>query len=171
MGILRPINEQDLQLVLDWRNHPDVRSMMYSQHRISLAEHLSWWVAQQSRSDRRHLIFEHEGTAKGVVSFSSIDTENRRAEWAFYAGLPAIKGTGRMMEKAALAYAFTTLGLNKLSCEVLHKNRRVIDLHLSFGFRIEGVFRDHVFINGTFCTTVRLAILARRWRELQRTET
>jgi UDP-4-amino-4,6-dideoxy-N-acetyl-beta-L-altrosamine N-acetyltransferase len=44
-------------------------------------------------------------------------------------------------------------------------NQRVIKLHQSFGFRSEGIFRDHVFIDGTYVSAVRLAILARRWHE------
>jgi UDP-4-amino-4,6-dideoxy-N-acetyl-beta-L-altrosamine N-acetyltransferase len=165
MGSLRPMTKSDLQMVLNWRNHPDVRKMMYSQHLISADEHESWWTAQQSRLDRRHMLFEADGKPIGVVSFTAIDRENRKAEWAFYAALPAPKGTGRMMEEAALEYAFKELGLNKLCCEVLRQNRRVIELHLSFGFRVEGVFRDHVCINGVYSTAVRLAILARNWRE------
>jgi hypothetical protein len=37
------MRESDLETLLRWRNHPDVRKCMLSQHEITLAEHRAWF--------------------------------------------------------------------------------------------------------------------------------
>ena len=39
------------------------------------------------------------------------------------------------LEKEAIAYAFTTLGLDRLGGETLEENKQVLALHRRFGFR------------------------------------
>lgn len=165
MDQLRPITETDVPMILEWRNHPDVRRMMYTQHVITAEEHLAWWRSQHGRDDRRHFIFEADDVALGVVSFSAINFVDRMADWAFYARLPAPKGTGRRMESAALDFAFQEIGLTKLCCEVLSFNTRVIDLHKSFGFRIAQILQDHVKIADKYETVVRLALTYASWHQ------
>jgi len=167
MDHLRLMTDDDLDDVLCWRNSPCVRRYMYTQHEISVAEHRRWWMAQQGRDDRMHLVFCDDEKALGVVSFSGIDRQNGRADWAFYAATGAPKGTGRRMETCALDHTFGHLGLRKLGCEVLASNRRVIALHKSFGFRIEGLFRQHVILETGAADVVRLAMFADRWHTLK----
>jgi len=167
MDRLRPVTNADLSAILGWRNHPDVRAMMYTTHAITSAEHAAFWQAERARADRQHFIAELDGAPRGVVSFSAIDMPNARADWAFYAALPAPPGTGRRMERLALDHAFGPLGLHKLGCEVLARNRRVIRLHRSFGFRIEGVMRDQIRRPDGWETVIRLAMLAPRWHEVR----
>ena len=40
LGGLRGIKEDELELMLSWRNAPKVRENMYTRHEISLSEHL-----------------------------------------------------------------------------------------------------------------------------------
>jgi UDP-4-amino-4,6-dideoxy-N-acetyl-beta-L-altrosamine N-acetyltransferase len=157
------MSDLDLEDVHRWRNHPTVRQVMYTQHEISWKEHVEWWSAQQGRDDKRNLIFTIDGEARGAVSFSSIDKQHGRADWAFFAAPEALKGTGRRMESCALAYAFGPLKLRKLGCEVLLTNRRVVNLHKSFGFKVEGIFRKHVVLSGGPADVVRLAMFGSHW--------
>ncbi|WP_230714510.1 GNAT family N-acetyltransferase [Marinobacter shengliensis] len=41
---LRPMTESDLEQVLQWRNHPEVRRYMYTTHEIRLEEHSKWFM-------------------------------------------------------------------------------------------------------------------------------
>ena len=67
---LRRMTHGDLERVLAWRNHQDVRRYMYTQHEISLAEHTSWFE-RASRDDSRHLlVFEIEGVPLGFIACS-----------------------------------------------------------------------------------------------------
>jgi UDP-4-amino-4,6-dideoxy-N-acetyl-beta-L-altrosamine N-acetyltransferase len=151
----------------DWRNSPGVRGMMYTQHVITPEEHAAWWAGQSSRNNCRHLIFATDQEDMGVVSFYDISARNGTAVWAFYARPDAPKRTGRRMEATALDYAFETLGLRKLMCEVLAHNKRVVALHKAHGFRVEGVFRAHMVIAGEAEDVIRLALLSDRWRGIR----
>ena len=59
------------------------------------------------------------------------------------------------------------MGLNKLCCEVLAFNEKVIQIHEKFGSEIEGVFKQHIFKNNTFLDVVRMGILKEKWDEIK----
>ena len=48
------------------------------------------------------------------------------------------------MEWFLINYAFETLGLEKLNCQVLESNTAVIKLHHKYYFQDEGFLREHV---------------------------
>lgn len=164
-GKLRPIADDELELVRQWRNAPSVRGNMYTRHEISREEHRSWWERTRGRTDQRHLIYERNGCPLGVVAFTAIDPVNENSCWAFYASPDAPQGTGSLMEIQALDYAFSVLGIRKLYCEVLAFNTPVIKLHQKFGFTVEGVFRQQHKFEGEFVDIYRLGILAPEWSE------
>lgn len=160
--MLRLMHENDLERVLEWRNHQSVRQNMYTSHVISMAEHETWWKSTRSNSRRIDLIFE-SGSPLGVINFTNINPINKTADWAFYKHPDSPKGTGSRMEKAALEYAFKNLDLEKLSCEVLAYNEPVIGLHRKYGFQVEGIFRKaHVF-EGKRHDIYRLALSRDEW--------
>ncbi len=71
------------------------------------------------------------------------------------------------MERAALHYAFETLRVHRLQCEVLAFNRRVIEFHLKHGFAVEGVSRDAYYRDGEYHDIYRLAMLDRDWKHVK----
>lgn len=165
LGLIRPIVEDDLGLMLSWRNAPEVRRHMYTRHEISLAEHQAWWARTRERSDQRYFIYEFQGAPLGVVGFTAVDPVNQNASWAFYAAPDAPRGTGSRMEFLALDFAFAELGLHKLYCEVLASNPAVVRLHQKFGFQHEGVFRQQHRYESTFIDVHRLGILVDEWKQ------
>lgn len=167
-GKLRSIKDEELELMLSWRNAPSVRANMYTRHEISLAEHLAWWSRAQLRKDQRYFMFEANGAPSGIVGFMDIDALNDSASWAFYASPKAPKGTGSKMEFLALEYAFHELGIHKLHCEVLAFNAPVIKLHQKFGFKVEGILREHHKLDEEFVDIYKLGLLSYEWEE-QRT--
>lgn len=164
LGILRPIKDTELELMLSWRNAPLVRENMYTTREISLADHLSWWECTSSSDSQRYFMYEFHDKPLGIVGFTDLERCNQNSSWAFYASPNAVKGTGSRMEFLALDYAFKELGLHKLCCEVLAFNTPVIKLHEKFGFKVEGILRDQYHRDGRFIDIYRLGILAREWR-------
>lgn len=163
IGHLRNIDDSELSLMLTWRNAPSVRANMYTQHEISLKEHLSWWADTFQRDDQRYFMYEYLNAPSGIVAFTKIDAGNSNGSWAFFASPEAAKGTGTRMEFLALDYAFQTLQLHKLYCEVLAFNASVINLHKKFGFLVEGVFRQQYRKEAQFVDIHRLGLLAKEW--------
>lgn len=164
IGLLREIRDEDLTLMLQWRNAPDVRKNMYNTEEISLETHLAWWAKVVASDKFKYFMYENEGVPLGIVAFTDLNHKSRHSFWAFYASPNAPKGTGSRMEFLALDYAFNVLDLNKLSCEVLDYNPAVIKLHMKFGFKQEGLFEKHHWANERFCDVVRLAIFKDGWK-------
>ena len=162
---IRQMTENDLELVLDWRNQEVVRMNMYNYHLITLEEHRDWFEKCKSRLDVVNLMFEIDGQAKGVISFSKIDTQSCTAEWAFYSGDLNTRGVGTFMELCALKYAFNVLKLRKLNCEVLSFNEKVIKFHKKFGFEEEGVKRAHYCRGESEFDIHLLAIFRSDWEQ------
>lgn len=165
IGILRDIDNAELELMLNWRNAPNVRANMYTRHEISIEEHKAWWQRVQKKEDQKYFMYEKSLKPLGIVSFSMIDHVNGNCAWAFYASPEALRGTGSKMEFLALEYAFNDLGLHKIYCEVLDFNTPVINLHKKFGFHVEGVFRSHHKTDAGYSDIYRMGLLNSEWSE------
>lgn len=162
-GQLRKINTDELELMLAWRNAPNVRANMYTRHEIGLKEHLAWWERIQHCDDQLYFMYEVDGRPTGIVAFNNIDVVSSISSWAFYAAPDAPKGTGSKMEFLALDYAFHNMRLHKLVCEVLEFNSPVIKLHQKFNFKVEGVLREHHLVDDEYVDIYKLGILSKEW--------
>ncbi|SDT95377.1 UDP-4-amino-4,6-dideoxy-N-acetyl-beta-L-altrosamine N-acetyltransferase [Halopseudomonas salegens] len=161
--LIRPMQASDLETVLAWRNHPDVRDFMYTKHEITLAEHTAWF-AKASRDAQRHLmIFESNEVPVGFSNLHQI-AEGGIADWGFYTAPEAVKGTGRALGKAALEYAFVELGLHKVCGQALAFNQRSIRFHDNLGFQQEGVLRQQHFDGQRYHDVVCFGLLASEWQ-------
>lgn len=137
---VRAMGFGDLEALLAWRNHPDVRRYMLTSHEISLDEHRGWFERASTDASRRLLIVEQCSRPLGFVHFSSLSA-SRVVDWGFYATPGAPRGTGTVLGEAALDWAFTTLDLLKVCGQALCGNGASIRLHLALGFRLEGTLR------------------------------
>lgn len=160
-GNLRPVQLSDAEMILSWRNQDNVRVNMYNHEIIDLDSHMKWFTSILNNTSCLYFIYEQQGKAMGVLSFSQIDMKNKKASWAFYSGNTAVRGIGSEMEQLALDYAFNELNLNKLCCEVLEFNNSVINFHRKFGFKIEGIKKQDYCRDGFFYDIYQLAITKR----------
>lgn len=163
MAQLREIRDDEVELMLDWRNAPTVRRHMYNSHVIQREDHVEWWKHTKANIDSEYFMYEDNERPIGIVAFTGINRAQSNSSWAFYAAPDAPRGTGSQMELLALDYAFGELDLHKLYCEVLSTNHAVVRLHEKFGFNIEGTFREQFRQEGMFIDIVRLGILKREW--------
>lgn len=157
-GNIRAVQLTDAELILEWRNTDAVRLNMYNHEKISLESHMAWFKSTLSKDSCKYFIYERDNNPLGVLSFTDIDTKNRKAFWAFYSGATNVRGIGSEMEQLALEYAFNELDLHKLCCEVLEFNATVIKFHRKFGFKVEGIRKQDYFRDGKFYDIYQLAI-------------
>jgi len=136
---------------------------MYSRHIISVNEHKDWWEKSKESKSEIYLIYEYQGSPEGFVSFSAIDYTNKHCSWAFYSSPFSKVGSGFKIEFLALDYAFSNLKVNKLYCEVLEFNKAVIKLHKKFGFKIDGILKEHHKYNESLIDVYSLSILKSEW--------
>lgn len=168
---LRSMQESDLERVLTWRNHPDVRRYMYTQRLIALDEHRAWFERASQAPQRHLLIYEQGGRPLGFVNLNVVDVQAGRAEWGFYLAPEAPRGSGKGLGQCTLEYAFTTLGLHKLCGEVLADNQRSLHFHSRLGFRREATLCDHFHDGNTYHDVIGFGLLAEEWRDSQGTDT
>lgn len=161
---VRPMGERDLEQVLAWRNHPEVRRYMYTQHEISLAEHTRWFNKASQDQSRHLLVFEVSGCPRGFASIHQIDVGGA-ADWGFYVAPEAPKGTGSALGRAVMQYAFETTGLHKLCGQALAFNDRSIRFHLRMGFQREGVLRQQHFDGQQYHDVICFGLLSSEWRQ------
>ncbi|WGM38566.1 UDP-4-amino-4,6-dideoxy-N-acetyl-beta-L-altrosamine N-acetyltransferase [Caulobacter sp. NIBR1757] len=167
---LRPLRAEDGETVLAWRNSAAVAPYMYSEHRITPAEHAAWLARAleeggRAEGDRRFWIIELDAAGVGLANLAKIDRANSKCEWAYYLADPATRGrgVGSVVEWLVLAFVFERLGLNRLWCEVLVENEAVWGLHERFGFVREALLRAHVRKAGVFRDVVGLGMLSADW--------
>ncbi|GGK09168.1 UDP-4-amino-4,6-dideoxy-N-acetyl-beta-L-altrosamine N-acetyltransferase [Pseudomonas matsuisoli] len=166
-AFVRAMREDDLERVLSWRNHPDVRQFMYTRHAITPSEHRKWYESSQLNSARSLLIFEQEEEPLGFVNITQTVAEHI-ADWGFYLAPGAPRGAGRQLGEAALAFAFDSLGLHKVCGQALAFNERSIRFHEKLGFVQEGALRDQHYDGTTYHTIIHFGLLQHEWQAKDR---
>lgn len=155
--------EQQLK-VREIRNQSAVRSSMYTDHEISLSEHLGW--IHKLKADKRQIVFaviDGNDEPIGVVSVNALDLLHKKSDWAFYLGEDQRGGLGAALEYHLIEYVFNSLELEKLNCEVIETNEAVVKLHKKFHFKEEGFRRLNINKNGKRIGVFFLGLTKEDW--------
>ena len=165
---IRPMVHADLERVLAWRNHPDIRRYMYTQHEIILEEHQRWFERSLPDPKIHLLIFEVDQQPLGFVKFNETE-KGGIADWGFYVAPDSPKGSGRQLGCAALGHAFTQIKLHKVCGQALAYNQRSIQLHLGLGFQQEGTLRDQHFDGERYHHVNCFGLISTEWQPQKKT--
>jgi len=161
---LRPMQSDDRDRILGWRNADRIRTRMYTDHLIGEAEHDRWFAAALTDPTAAYRVYEHRGRPIGFVGFTAIDRHNGRCEWGFYLGEEdAPRGSGASLGLLALDDAFGPLDIGKLCCEVFGFNAPALRFLKRLGFVEEGRLVRHAMKAGALLDVVLLARLSDRW--------
>lgn len=166
-GHLRPLEDEDLELVLQWRNSDRVRFNMFSTHVITKEEHRNWYLNLDFNTCR-YLVFECLHRPVGLVNFTKIGQYNDRCDWGFYLGETDVPpGTGLLMGYLGIEYAFTVLNIRKLCSQVLGNNERSLRYHHKLGFKEEGRLLKHHLLNGIYVDVIMMALFKDDWEKVK----
>ena len=162
---LRDLVPSDKDMIRSWRNMPEVGKYMYTDHVITAEEHDAWFRRVSNDPSCKYWILVCDSEDVGLVNLYAIDRRNQRCYWAFYIISPNVrgKGVGSFAEYFVFRHVFDELKLNKLCCEVLAFNQPVVEMHKSFGFVQEGLFRKHVLKGSEAHDVVCLGMLREEW--------
>lgn len=166
---IRPITEKDTDLIVKWRNEFFVRKNFIYQEDFTKEGHLKWYHEQILTKKVYQFIISNtvENKDIGSIYLRDIDLLNQKAEYGIFIGESDYlgKGVGTEAGRQLLNFAFNTLGLNKVYLRVFSFNKQAITSYKKIGFKVDGVFRDDVFINGTFQDIVFMSILKGEYHE------
>ena len=160
---LRDMQVDDLEMVRSWRNHPDVRRHMLTQHEISAEEHTQWFKRIQ-QDPQRHVVLVHEHQQPlGLVHFTPVNAQGV-VDWGFYLTPQAPTGSGGKLARRALDFAFTQQGWHKVCGQVISSNAASRRFHLKLGFSLEGVLRQQALIRHEWLSLWCFGLLSSEWK-------
>jgi len=162
---IRPMQAEDLEMVLKWRNHLSIRQHMITQHLITADEHQKWFEQTSSDPHRTIMLVEHQGAPFGLVHFTGT-LAHASVDWGFYVAPDARKGFGNRLGKCALAFAFEQLSVQKVCGQVLASNEVSIRFHERLGFSFEGRLREHVLIPPNHQDLLCFGLLKGEWLQI-----
>ncbi len=142
---VRDLTRDDLNLLVKWRNDPQVNR--YLSDRLKRLDETEVWF-DRLRSDPKvwlKAIIE-DARMVGYAAVESIDPKNRKCELALIVGEIDFWGRGiaTRILKLMLEYAFATLSMHRVWAAVIEGNVRSARLIKSAGFVHEGTMRDAI---------------------------
>ncbi len=166
---LRPITEDDLDMVLRWRNSEAVRRFMLNDHIITQKEHADWYQSISNDPSCEWHIAEFRGKPIGVISITDIRHKDGTCSWGMYIDENMHNfGIGVLMEISAIDRMVNYHKIRKIWGEILASNRRLILMHKRFGFKEEGVFKKHIRRAEKIEDLVIIALFTDKWPEIRK---
>jgi len=166
---LRPVEEEDLPLLAQWRNDPQSRSMFLMPLLLPVSGQKKWYEAVlNDPTQMRFMVVRLDNQAVvGTISLLHIDYRNQMAEMGSDIIIPAERGHhfGLDATRALIRYAFEELNLRRLYGTGLSANTIGMRKHMRAGFKPEGIGRKAVLVNGEFQDAIYLGLLREEWQE------
>lgn len=105
------------------------------------------------------LFLKKEGRHIGNIRLHSFSKHNKRVEVGALIWDRSEWGKGYATEalESVYNYLFNIVGLHKICAEIYSVNKAPAKIAKKLGFNIEGVFKDHFYINGEYVDAVRIA--------------
>lgn len=160
--LARAVTQNDLPMLLNWRNHADVRRFMFTQHEISQEEHQNWFERVNQDDSRCLLIIETSHDPIGYVQFNNVCIGGV-SDWGFYTRPNAPSGSGKKLGETALQHAFEKLQLHKVCGQAIDTNEASIRFHRKLGFTHEGTLREHQRIDHSYQDVICFGLLTHEW--------
>ena len=160
---LRPMTEEDTDLIVAWRNSEGVRKHFIYQELFTREGHLNWLHRVVEQGKAVQMIICEMATDKplGSVYIRDIDRANRKGEYGIFIGEDDARGRGLGTAAARLMirYGFSELKLHRLFLRVYADNPRAIGSYEKAGFVREAYLKDDVYVNGVFRDMILMAVL------------
>lgn len=122
------------KIILEWRNHPNVRKWMFTQDKIEFNGHLAFIESLKNRRDKLYFLVKKSHQYIGVIDFTDIDQKNRTTAFGIYTN-PDLKRVGDLLMESLIDYAFRILKVDTLIAEVFEKNISAIKLYDRYNFK------------------------------------
>lgn len=165
---LRALEEQDLQLVMSWRNQPEVRRFFLNKSLLSIAGQQRWFAHYLNDHSRQIFIAQKKADHKpvGMIGLYEIDHANHNAEiGSTIVGDRSMWGKGIASEMISLLleYGFVDLSLQRIYAVALDANLASQRVKEKCGFTKEGILRQAHYTNGRFEDVHLYAIIRKQW--------
>jgi len=159
--MLRPVEEQDLDYLLDLRWNKEVNNSIIHTP-LSFQKQKKWYNNLGGTDIVLSVILkENSGTVLiGTTGLYDIQSIHKRAVWKHRIHPNYQKqGISFIVGILLFNYAFKTLNLNKIYGESLEENEGIMKLCQKLGFSIEGKLKEHYYHDGRYKDAVIVGLL------------
>lgn len=158
---IKEIQEEDLKMLLKWRNSQRIHALMLTDRIISWDEHYNWFCKNKANKPARNFIFYYKNIAIGYFGYS--DYHEEFCSPGGYIGdiANAPIDAALVLFSFGIEYAFKTLNMKYLQTEVFCENKKALKLDLLLGYKIIG--ENEVIKNGKKTRTFILKINKDEW--------
>ena len=157
---LRPMTEEDTDLIVTWRNRDFVRRNFIYRELFTREGHLKWLETMvKTGKVVQFIICTKEDRPVGSVYLRDIDRQHRKAEYGIFIGEEDALSCGYGTQAAELVkqYAFEVLGLHKLMLRLLSGNDRAKRSYEKAGFVQEAYLKDELYLEEGYRDEILMA--------------
>jgi len=130
------LSEAEKLMVLEWRNHNDIRKWMYSSDLITKDSHFHFIEKLKQNKENKYFIVQESKVSLGVIYFNNINFIEKSVNIGLYVNpFFRVKGKGSILLQTAISYAFEQLNIKKIYLEVFSKNQSARNLYNKFNFK------------------------------------
>lgn len=157
------LNNEESEMVRNWRNNENIRRWMFSDHIISQEEHIRFIEGLKKNSKNFYWVVKNkEGEYLGVVSLNRVDFKNKNAYLGIYVSPDCQQvGTGHVLITCLKKITLDIARLHTLKLEVIETNARAIDFYKKSGFTEEGRLKEFISKDGRWLDVVVMGIIKR----------
>lgn len=128
------LDYNELETILTWRNHPDVRKWMYNSEEISSSAHIKFCTELKQSSNKGYWLVQMGDELIGTININPYDSQNHEGEWGFYLNPQYFKSDAvLMLFYYSIELFFKEFKLNQLKGYVLRTNTSSLILNDFFG--------------------------------------
>ena len=157
---LRPLTDEDTDLIINWRNSDAVRPYFIYQKPFTKEGHKKWMETMiKSGLGYQFIVCRNEDDEPvGCTYLRDYDRENNKIEYGVFLGSEDVKGKGIGTEILGLTleFAFEELDIHKVFARAFADNAASVGSFLKGGFEKEAYLRDEVCVNGEYRDIVLL---------------
>jgi len=155
------ISNEEREMVLDWRNHENIRKWMYSDNIISPGEHINFINRLANDSNNFYWVVKTKGGFYlGTIYLNKTDFKHKHVYIGIYSNpYNKNKSKGHLLIQCIKKLAFEIAGLHTLKLEVIDSNQKAIDFYTKSGFSEEGRLKEFVFKDGQWHDVVVMGIV------------
>lgn len=149
---LRNVSQEDLNLLVTWRNDPQNWKYFFNTKPIKLESQKNWLASISSRDDKMFFMIDsNDDVTIGTLAIDTIDYTSQRAEIGnVLIGDKEYINQGYAYEALCvlLDYCFLKLNIHRVELKVQEDNLAAITLYKKAGFVVEGVLVDYYYADG-----------------------
>lgn len=166
---LRAIKRQDLNDIYEYSANPKTSQYLLWYPHKSLeetSEHINIVLSRYKSGEFNDWAIVYKSTGKmiGTCGFTSIDEDNNSVEIGYVIN-PDFWGIGIATEAVTkiLEFAFKTLEVNRVEAKFMFGNEGSLAVMKKVGMKLEGYYRDSLFVKGRYRTIGIASILKREY--------